>query len=298
MAMTDSGTPDTPGFAAVPNWMIRDTTISTYAIAVYAALASHSGRGGIHPSHETIAAEARCSARKVQDALDELRALGVVASMRRNGRGGRTSNSYTLHPNGMEVSAHGAVTSLSPTARGEASNGTTCRQVTAPRAEEEEPLEEEPVKKNPLPPAWVSRDVVKVTGEEDPFTVFYKAYPRHTGRLAAEKAFRSALRKATAEQIITGALRFAADPNLPPKAEERFIPMPATWLNQGRWDDDPLPPRGGVRGQEQQQQGLALIEQYRREAEGNGEVRDSAAGVLDAGRRRPTDERALGRGMA
>ena len=148
MAMTDIGTPETPGFAAVPNWMIRDTSISPYAIAVYAALASHSGRGGIHPSHETLAAEARCSVRKVQDALDELRALGVIASLRRNGRGGRTSNSYTLHPNGAEVPAHGAVTSLSPTARDDGSNGTTCRQVTAPRAEEEEPVEEEPEKKS------------------------------------------------------------------------------------------------------------------------------------------------------
>ncbi|MDY0891856.1 helix-turn-helix domain-containing protein [Frigoribacterium sp. CFBP9030] len=267
MAMTDSGTPDTPGFAAVPNWMIRDTTISPYAIAVYAALASHSGRGGIYPSHETIAAEARCSTRKVQDALAELRELGVVASMRRNGRGGRTSNSYTLHPNGMEVTAHDAVTELTPTARGGAGNGTTCRQVTAPRAEEEEPLEEEPVKNTPIPPAGVSRDVVKVTGDEDPFGMFYKVYPRHTGRLAAEKAFRAALKKATADEILAGARRFAADPNLPSREEQRFIPMPATWLNQGRWDDDPLPPRGGGSGAQKQQHSIDLVRGYQEREE-------------------------------
>jgi len=274
MAMTDYGTPDTPGFAAVPNWMIRDTTISTYAIAVYAALASHSGRGGIHPSHETIAAEARCSKRKVQDALDELRDLGVVASIRRNGRGGRTSNSYTLHPNGIEVAAHGAVTALSPTARGDVGNGTTCRQVTAPRAEEEEPSEEEPVKKTPLPPAGVSRDVAKVTGVETLlFESFYKVYPRHVGRQAAEKAFAKALRVAPAERIVAGAKRFAADPNLPPKEDARFIPHPSTWLNEGRWDDDPLPPRGGGRGQEKQQQAIDLVEKYRRKEQGHAALR-------------------------
>jgi hypothetical protein len=297
MAMTDSGTPDTPGFAAVPNWMIRDTTISPYAIAVYAALASHSGRGGIYPSHETLAAEARCSARKVQHALDELRALGVVASVRRNGRGGRTSNSYTLHPNGGEVTAHGAVTGLSPTARGDVGNGTTCRQVTAPRAEEEEPSEEEPLKKIPLPPAGVSRDEVVVSGAGS-FESFYAAYPRHVGRAAAEKAFAKAVRVATAEVIVAGAKRFAADPNLPPKEQAQFIPHPATWLNAGRWDDDPLPPRTGDRGQQQQQQGLALIEKYRREAQGHGEVRDGAAGVLAAGPGRPNAERADRRGLA
>jgi hypothetical protein len=34
--------------------------------------------------------------------------------------------------------------------------------------------------------------------------------------------------------------RYAADPNLPDK---QFIPLPATWLNGDRWDDDPCPPR-------------------------------------------------------
>ena len=24
----------------------------------------------------------------------------------------------------------------------------------------------------------------------------------------------------------------------------RFIPNPSTWINQGRWDDEPLPPAG------------------------------------------------------
>jgi hypothetical protein len=61
----------------------------------------------------------------------------------------------------------------------------------------------------------VSREVVKVSDEEDPFAGFHRIYPRHTGRLAAEKAFRAALKSATAEQIIAGSRRFAADPNLP-----------------------------------------------------------------------------------
>jgi hypothetical protein len=297
MAMTDSGTPDTPGFAAVPNWMIRDTTISTYAIAVYAALASHSGRGGIHPSHDTLANEARCSERTVRSALDELRALGVVESRRRTARAGRASNSYTLHPNGREVPAPHAATSVEVPAADDRGSGTTCRQVPAPRAGEEEPLEEEPVKKSPLPPAGVSRDEVAVSGAGS-FESFYAAYPRHVGRAAAERAFAKAVKVATAEAIIAGAKRFAADPNLPPKEEAQFIPHPASWLNAGRWDDDPLPPRGRGRGQEQQQQGLALIDKYRREAQGHGEVRDGATGAVDAGCGRPGDERALGRGLA
>lgn len=135
------------GFAVVPNWMIRNTTISAYAIAVYAALASHSGRGGITPSHETLATESRCSERKVRDALNELRDLGVVTWTRRQARGGRTSNEYFLHPNGPEVPASGAVELVGVPAQDAASSGTQCRQVPAHSAEEEEPSEEEPVKK-------------------------------------------------------------------------------------------------------------------------------------------------------
>ena len=54
------------------------------------------------------------------------------------------------------------------------------------------------------------------------------------------KAFTKAARKVGAETVILGAKRYAADPNLP---DRQFVPHPATWLNRGSWDDEPLPPR-------------------------------------------------------
>ena len=62
------------------------------------------------------------------------------------------------------------------------------------------------------------------------FAAFYAAYPRHDGKIAAEKAYRRALQRATADEIDVGlaGYRFSADP--------QFIPLPATWLNQGRWE--------------------------------------------------------------
>ena len=73
------------------------------------------------------------------------------------------------------------------------------------------------------------------------FEDFYAAYPRKVGRTAAEKAFEKALDSAPSEVIIEAARKLASDPNLP---EKQFIPHPATWLNRGGWDDEPLPPRG------------------------------------------------------
>ncbi|MCF8703305.1 hypothetical protein Q0N40_07475 [Corynebacterium pseudokroppenstedtii] len=76
------------------------------------------------------------------------------------------------------------------------------------------------------------------------FTEFWKTYPRKTHKDAARKAFTSACRRAPLEDILAGARRFATDPNLP---EKQFIPYPATWLNGGGWDDEPLPSRAPSR---------------------------------------------------
>lgn len=85
-----------------------------------------------------------------------------------------------------------------------------------------------------------SSAVVLRTKESPDFVEFYEAaYPRREGRGAARAAWDKAIRKAEPDAIIAGARRFAADPN----REDGFTPHPATWLNQERWSDDPLPPR-------------------------------------------------------
>jgi hypothetical protein len=64
------------------------------------------------------------------------------------------------------------------------------------------------------------------------FEEFWHHYPRRVGKLAAQRAYRTARKHATAEAIQAGLglAQFARDP--------QFIPHPATWLNQGRWMDD------------------------------------------------------------
>lgn len=74
------------------------------------------------------------------------------------------------------------------------------------------------------------------------FASWYAHYPRKTGKAAAEKAFIKALKTTELETLMAGVIRYARDPNLP---EKQFIPHPSKWLNDGRWDDDPLPPKTG-----------------------------------------------------
>lgn len=77
-------------------------------------------------------------------------------------------------------------------------------------------------------------NVVEIKRETDPFDDFWRKYPRKIGKLKAREAYRKALRLASHDDIIQGLDRFLQ--NLP--HDRQFIPFPATWLNQGRWDDE------------------------------------------------------------
>ena len=83
-------------------------------------------------------------------------------------------------------------------------------------------------------------EVIPQAALEDLFSEFWKIYPRKVEKLAAKKALLAALKVADPQTILDGARRYAADPNLP---EKQFVPHPSTWLNAGRWEDEPLPER-------------------------------------------------------
>lgn len=101
-------------------------------------------------------------------------------------------------------------------------------------------------------------DVDTTPGYPADFTRFWEIYPRRGGKGAACTAFIKAKKRANVETIIAGAERLRDDPNLP---EGKLIPMPSTWLNQDRWEDDPLPSRADTSKSDQRlQQGMALVE--------------------------------------
>lgn len=69
------------------------------------------------------------------------------------------------------------------------------------------------------------------------FEDFWQAYPRKVAKTEARRAWDKAMGITTPEAI-GAALRAAKWSDDP-----RFIPHPSTWLNQGRWDDQPAPAR-------------------------------------------------------
>jgi hypothetical protein len=86
-------------------------------------------------------------------------------------------------------------------------------------------------------PSLPKNNSIKTLRHDPEFDTFWQEYPRKTAKEAARKAWAGARARVGAEAILTG-LRAAVWP-----LEARFIPHPATWLNQGRWDDQPAPVR-------------------------------------------------------
>jgi hypothetical protein len=71
---------------------------------------------------------------------------------------------------------------------------------------------------------------------EEEFTRFWELYPRRVGRKKALSAYRAARKAVSVEEIAQGLV--AQLPDLR-RREVSYVPHPATWLNQGRWADDP-----------------------------------------------------------
>ncbi len=72
---------------------------------------------------------------------------------------------------------------------------------------------------------------------DEEFAEFWMVYPHKVARFKARVAFDKARKAgATVEEIVTGAQRYVAT-----KPDWQAWAHPATWLNQGRWTDQPAP---------------------------------------------------------
>ncbi len=76
------------------------------------------------------------------------------------------------------------------------------------------------------------------TSSADWFERFWKAYPKKVGRIPAEKAFARCKPTEELTERMIRALEKAKRSEAWQRENGRFIPNPATWLNQHRWEDE------------------------------------------------------------
>lgn len=231
------------GFATIPRSMLHDGGVPRDAKLVYLILSSHVGGAGMAwPSHRRMAELLGMHLSTVKRQLAWLRDNGYIAwEQQHRDDEALTTNSYVI----LAGSAPSPANKLgSVRARGSSVRTQVGSEGATPKLSGSEGIahtelvnesqENESQGTKNLAPA-------KASAIDQTFAEFWSIYPRREGKGAAQVALAKALRrKVPAEQILAGARRFAADPNLP---DAQFIAHPATWLNQARWGDDPLPPR-------------------------------------------------------
>lgn len=71
------------------------------------------------------------------------------------------------------------------------------------------------------------------------FELFWAKYPKKVGKKAAQTAFLRAQNRPQIDDLLESIDR-AMKSEQWRKDGGQFIPNPATWLNQGRWDDEPV----------------------------------------------------------
>lgn len=218
-------------FSAVPDWVTFHPDLSAYAVRLYSGLMRYADKetGVAFPRRETLAVKLHMSERTVDAAVKELQAAGALVSRQRwtdeaggifyeRGPGRRqTSTEYTvlvvpaLAPQVMRGSPH-ALAPQEMQANDSHLTTNDKKQTTRARARETAP---------PAP---------------DLFAEFWTAYPKKTGKDAARRAYAKALQRDTHDAVMAGLrrYRFSTDP--------QYVPHPSTWLNGGRWTDEPPPP--------------------------------------------------------
>lgn len=72
------------------------------------------------------------------------------------------------------------------------------------------------------------------------FDEFWSEYPRKVGKKDAKRAFEKALKSTDSETMIRAVIAQKSSGQWT-RDGGRYIPNPATWLNQGRWDDEIRP---------------------------------------------------------
>lgn len=126
---------------------------------------------------------------------------------------------------------------------------------------EKPPLTEKPStvkpstdKPSPVNPTQVNKQVSKETSNKPPivpqgvdeqtqlFDRFWKAYPRHEGKEPARRAWKRLKPNIQLCRDMSAALERQKCSESWKRDGGRYIPMPATWLNQHRWEDEPAVP--------------------------------------------------------
>lgn len=214
-----------PRFEQIPHWILFHNEATPNGIRLYLILRSFAmGKEYAFPSRKVLAGAMNVSIPTLYAARKNLVDIGAITvEERRSKAGDQTSNLYWVHwdqpDDGVKKVTHPPVNNFD----------TPLENNLYPNTYKPKPDQTKQTR--------VQKPVTPV--DDEGFDRFWQIYPRKAGKGAARTAWAKAITGVDPETIYAGAERYRDDPN----RSEAYTAHPSTWLNNERWDDDPLPKR-------------------------------------------------------
>jgi hypothetical protein len=205
----------------IPNTLLQYPNLSPSAKLIWARLAQYAGQDGrAYPKMATIANQVGLSEVYVQKRLKELVDNGFLVRQKATGqqRLQHFPDTYSFLFHACFASQLVGAGDIPEYTSGEVSEYTSNQENQLKR------IKELP----PLPPK----------GDLAGFDLFWKAYPNRKAKGDAQKAWLKLKPDADLLRTILAAIERQKESAGWTKEGGQFIPYPATWLNQQRWEDE------------------------------------------------------------
>lgn len=210
-------------FTQIPNDWLRDSRLSFKARGLLALLMSH--REGWSLSVNTLAAQNQEGKDAIRSAIEELERFNYLYRTQAN-EGGKFGEAIWITQDPADLPMAGF------------------------------PMTDNPTPKNNK----LKEEQVKNIKEQELFDEFWNAYPKKLDKAKAFRAFRSALKRATFEDIMAGVIAYRNDP----KRNPDFTKYPATWLNNDSWENAAVVPEVGAWREKEIQFSRRFLEEQER----------------------------------
>lgn len=210
-------------------------------------IANHHSDAGAWPSVATLAKYAQVSERRVQQIIRELARIGEIAIEEQGGLGQHQYKTNRYH----------ILIQCPPDCDGSLNHRTGVKSEVI-RGEIQSPSGVKPISPEPNKEPNKNLNV-----QSEQFDEFWREYPRKEGKKPAFKAFRSALSRATFEDILAGVIAYKQSD----RVLKGYIKLPAGWLNEDLWEDAATAVQSKAIGDERRAKEKARSDAYLREME-------------------------------
>ncbi len=226
------------GFTTIYNSVAQDDRLTLATRGLFSLMASLPQDWDYSVSG--LAVKAKTSRYEIRKCLDNLQEVGYLEREQSHDPSGKFSgNVYVLQEEAPPV--QGEPSTVVPNCH----NGNSrqrCLPLSVKLTQQKKDLNTPKTDKAPIPPVGVDM-------QSELFERFWNTYPRHDAKAPARKAWMRLKPDIQLCRTMAAALERQKQSESWQRDSGRYIPMPATWLNQRRWEDEvptqerPEPPR-------------------------------------------------------